>query len=183
MPRIDPIDPADAAPAARTMLEGIQKSLGVTPNLMATLAWSPAALDAYMGLSKSLGRGSLDAKLREQIALAVAGSNGCEYCGAAHATIGGGLGLDADEIAANLRGESADAAAAAALRFARRILETRGRVSDDELRDVRAAGYGNAEITEIVAAVALNVFTNYFNHVAGTEVDFPRVELPAPVAA
>ena len=42
------------------------------------------------------------------------------------------------------------------------------------------AGYSDAEITEIVSHVALNIFTNYFNHVARTEVDFPKVAVELP---
>ncbi|MSR64085.1 MAG: carboxymuconolactone decarboxylase family protein, partial [Planctomycetes bacterium] len=49
----------------------------------------------------------------------------------------------------------------------------RGLVSASDLAAVRAAGFGDDAIAEVVANVALNLFTNYFNHVAGTAVDFP----------
>ena len=178
MPRIDPIDPQAAEGKARTLLEAVHKKFGMTPNLTATLAQSPAALEGYLGLSGALAAGSLGAKLREQIAVAVAGASGCGYCASAHTAIGKSVGLPDEELGANLRGSASDPTAQAALDFALAVVEHRGWVSDDDLRRVRDAGFGDGEITEIVANVAQNLFTNYFNHIARTEVDFPPVELP-----
>ena len=183
MPRIQPIDPAQAEGKAKALLDGVHKTLGMTPNLMRTMANSPAVLDAYLGFGKALAGGSLSARLREQIALAVAGANGCEYCAAAHTALGKMLGLDSAELAANLEARASDPATAATLRFARVIVLERGWVDDVELARVREAGYGEGEIAEIVAAVALNIFSNYFNHVAESEVDFPPVALATKAAA
>ena len=115
--------------------------------------------------------------------LANARENECDYCASAHTLIGKGTGLSATELAANLRGESADAKTQSALDFVRAIVATRGRVSDAQVQAVRAAGYGDGEIVEIVANVAANIFTNYFNHVAATQIDFPRVNAAAPAVA
>lgn len=175
MPRINPIDPAQAEGQAKVLLDGVRKHLGMVPNLLATLARAPAALEAYLGLGQALGRGSLDAKTREAIALTVAGENGCDYCAAAHSAIGAGLGVAAEELAVNLAGRSSDPRVAAILRFARAVVVERGWVGDDEMAHARAAGLGDGEITEIVAAVAASTFSNYFNHVAETEADFPPV--------
>lgn len=175
MPRLNPIDHARAEGKAKVLLDGVRKKYGMVPNLLATLAHAPAALEAYLGLGQTLGRGSLDAKTREAIALTAAGENGCDYCAAAHSAIGAGLGVTAEELGANLRGQSSDRRVAAILRFARAVVVERGWVGDDELAAARAAGLTDGEITEIVAAVAVNTFSNYFNHVAGTEVDFPPV--------
>lgn len=176
MPRIQRIETADAAPKARTLLEGVQRKLGTTPNLMATMANSPAVLEAYLGFSNSLSHSSLSGKLREQIALTVGEVNRCQYCLAAHTTLGRMVGLSDEEIADSRLGASPDRKTEAVLRFARRIVTERGWVSDGDVAAVRAAGVNDAEMTEIVATVALNLLTNYFNHVAGTEVDFPEVE-------
>ncbi len=175
MPRLNPIDPAQAEGQAKVLLDGVYKRYGMVPNLLATLAHAPAALEAYLGLGQALGRGSLDARTREAIALTVAGENGCDYCASAHSAAGAGLGMTAEELGANLRGRSSDPRVAAILRFARAVVVERGRVGDDELAQVRAAGLGDREIAEIVAAVAASTFSNYFNHVAGTEIDFPAV--------
>jgi len=183
MPRITPIDPASADPKAQNLLDGVQKALGTTPNLMKTLAHSPASLNAYLGFGQALGGGQLGGVLREQIALAVAGANGCEYCASAHTALGKGQKIDDEELARNVTGQSSDPRTQTALDFARAIVTKRGWVSDDDLAAVREAGFSEGEIVEIVATVALNVFTNYFNHVAGTDVDFPRVRVPEPVSA
>ncbi len=180
MPRINPIDPDTAEGKTRTILEGIRKKSGRVPNLLATLAQSPASLNAYVGLGQALGGGSLDAGLREQIAVAVAGANGCGYCASAHTAIGKSVGVDAGELAANLRGIAGHARTQAALDFALVIVEKRGWASDDDLQRVRDAGFGDGEITEIVVNVVANIFSNYFNHVAQTEIDFPVVQVSEP---
>lgn len=177
MSRIPTPATIDAAPAAaRPLLDGVQKSLGSVPNLFRLLATSPAALGGYLGLSGALAKGTLDARTRERLALAIAEFHGCDYCLAAHSYIGANLAkLDAAEIAANRAGRSSDAKADAAIRFALAVIEARGQVSDDALIAVRAAGWGDAEILEIILHVALNTLTNYVNEVAGTVVDFPPV--------
>jgi uncharacterized peroxidase-related enzyme len=168
----------DTAPtAAQPLLNGVKAKLGSVPNLFRLLAVSPAALEGYLGLSGALGKGSLDARTRERIALAVAEFNGCGYCTSAHAFIGKNMaGLTDAEIAANRSGSSTDARAAAAVSFAVRVVETRGQVSDADVASIRLAGYSDAEVVEIVLHVALNTLTNYVNEVAETSIDFPAVK-------
>ncbi len=177
MPRITALNPAETTGHTRKLLDGVQAKIGMTPNLMKTLAHAPAALEAYLHFSAALGTGVLDAKFREQIALAVAQANSCEYCLAAHSAIGKMVGLSPAEIARGREAHAEDAKRDAGLRFAQTIVVQRGEVSDGAIAMVRAAGYNDQEITEIVANVAVNIFTNYFNHVAQTEVDFPKVRL------
>ena len=183
MPRLTPIDPARAEGKAKALLDGVQKALGTTPNLLRTLAHSPAALQAYLDLGKSLGGGSLSAEAREAIALTVAGENDCDYCASAHTALGCQLGVAASELAGNLAGRSGEPKLAAALNFARAVVVKRGWMSDADLRHVREAGVSDGEIAEVLAAVAANTFSNYFNHVAGTEIDFPPVKTSHKAAA
>ena len=177
MPRLDPIDPEQAQGRAKTLLDGVRKRLGMTPNLMRTLAASPAALEALLAFIAALGGGGLGARVGEQISLAVSNANGCRYCISAHAALGRQLGLDEVELARNLRGRASDPKVEAALRFALAIVAKRGWVSDEDLARVRAAGHDDGAIAEIVANVALNMFANYFDHIAETDVDFPPVEV------
>jgi uncharacterized peroxidase-related enzyme len=166
----------DAPPAARPQLEAVKKMLGSVPNLFRMVANSPAALEGYVGLLGALSKGSLPAATHERIALAIAETNGCDYCLSAHAWLGQNVAkLDDAEMAANRRGASLDPRADAAVRFARQVVERRGHVNDAELRAVREAGYDDAQIIEIVQHVALNTWTNYVNSVAQTVVDFPVV--------
>ena len=183
MPRIQPVNPAEATGKTKQLLDGVQAKLGMTPNLMRTLANAPAALDAYLKFGSALSTGGLDAKFREQIALTVAQANSCEYCLSAHSAIGKMVGLNAEEITRSRASHSSDPKRNAGLHFAQLLVVKRGEVSDQELAAVRDAGYTDGEIAEIVANVAINIFTNYFNHLAQTEVDFPRVPVALASAA
>ena len=168
----------ESAPAAsQPMLEAVKKQIGVVPNLFRLVANSPAALEGYLGMSGALGKGALPAPTRERIALAVAQINGCAYCLSAHTYLGKNVAkLDDAEIAANRAGASNDAKADAAVRFAAKVTELRGKVSAEDVLAVRNAGYSDAQIVEIVQHVALNTWTNYINEVAKTEIDFPAVD-------
>jgi uncharacterized peroxidase-related enzyme len=183
MSRIATPPTIDAAPAeSRALLEAVKKQLGSVPNLFRLVSNSPAALRGYLDMSAALGHGSLAPATRERIALAIAQENGCAYCLSAHTYLGRNLAkLDEAEIAANRRGGSNDAKAAAAVRFAVDVLRKRGRIEDADLRTVRAAGYDDAQLVEIVQHVALNTWTNFINNVSQTAVDFPPVAVD-PIA-
>ena len=166
----------EAAPAAsQPMLDAVRKQLGVVPNLFRLVALSPAVLQGYLGFNAALAK-TLDVKTRERIALAVAEVNGCDYCLSAHTYLGLNLAkLDAAEIALNRNGASTDPKAHAAVRFAALVAKARGQVNDADIAAVRAAGWTDAQIVEIVAVVAENVLTNFLNNVAQTAIDFPVV--------
>jgi uncharacterized peroxidase-related enzyme len=177
MSRIETVNPSQASGKTKELLDGVKSKLGMTPNLMRVMANSPAVLDAYLKFSGTLGSGDLPAKTREQIALTVGQANSCDYCLSAHSAIGKMVGLTADQILDSRRGTSAEPTTDAVLRFTHQLVEKRGLVSDADLEAVRSAGMNDGAIAEIVANVALNIFTNYFNHVAQTEIDFPRAEV------
>ncbi|MGR3805141.1 carboxymuconolactone decarboxylase family protein [Marinibacterium profundimaris] len=168
----------EAAPAAaRPALEQVKSQLGSVPNLFRLVANSPVALEGWLGLSGALGKGQLPAATRERIALALAEFNGCGYCLSAHTYVASHVaGLSAQEISANRMGRSTDAKADAAVAFALRVAETRGHVTDADVKTLRDAGYDDGQLIEIVQHVALNIWTNYMNEVAKTEIDFPLAE-------
>lgn len=168
-----------ALAASQPLLDAVEKQLGVVPNLFRLIGQSPAALDGFLAFSGALGR-TLDVKTRNRIALATAEANACDYCLSAHSYLATNLAkLDDAEIAANRRGHSNDQKADAALVFAAKVARSRGQVTDADVAAVKLAGYTDAEIVDIVANVALNVFTNFLNNVAGTEIDFPVVRAEA----
>lgn len=177
-----PATVADAPEASQPLLQAVQSKIGFAPNIYKLIANSPAALEGTLSLTEALGKGALDAKTRERIALAVANVNGCNYCNAAHSAIAGGLKLDSLEIEANRAGRSSDPQAEVAVAFARKVAISRADVTDSDVQAVRDAGYSDAQLIEIVAHVALNTLTNYVNEVFGTPIDFPEVE-PARRAA
>lgn len=177
-----PTDIADAPEASRPLLDAVAKQLGRAPNMFRSIAVSPVVLEGHLALAGALGKGALPAATRERIALAVAEVNGCSYCLSAHTYLGRHLSkLDDAEMTANRNGASNDPKADAAVRFAAQVARERGHVADDDVLAVRRAGYTDAQVVEIVAHVALNSWTNYFNEVFQTEIDFPVVA-PRPHA-
>ena len=173
MPRILPVRPETADPKTAELLSDLKQRTGMVPNLVSTMAQSPTVATAYLGFSQALAGGRLPAPLREQISLAVGQANDCGYCVAAHCALGQKAGLSLEDVAQARHATATGDKSGVALAFARQLVDGRGRVADADIDGLRKAGYDDGEIGEIVANVALNIFTNYFNHVAGTEIDFP----------
>jgi uncharacterized peroxidase-related enzyme len=179
MSRIAAIDPAAAQGKTKELLDGVHKALGLTPNLYRVAGQSPAALDGLLSLTGALNHAKLGPKTREAVALAVGQANACDYCLSAHTLLGKGAGLAPDDIANARGGHAADPKTDAVLRFARSLVQNQGHVSDAELAGLRQVGLGEGEIVEAVALTVLNIFTNYLNHVAETDIDFPVVRAAA----
>lgn len=176
MSTLKPLTIDQAATELRPALEGVRRSLGKLPNMFGVLAHSPVALNAYLQLAGSAGKGTLSARQRELIALAVGCRNACDYCVAAHTAIGAGVGVSAADALAARRGQASDPRDAALLRLAVSIVGGQGHVPASELVSFKTAGFDDAAILEVLVNVVLNVLTNWTNHLAGTEIDFP---LPA----
>ncbi len=167
---------SDAPEASQALLKGVEKMLGSAPNMFRLISNSSATLEGYLGLNGALQKGRIDAATRERIALAVANTNGCDYCNSAHTFLAKTFAkLDEAELAANRAGSSSDAKAHAAVAFAVKVATNRGQVSASDISTVKAAGFSDAEMVEIVGHVALNVLTNYINEVFKTDIDFPVV--------
>ena len=165
----------DVPEASKPILDAVQKQLGVVPNMYRLIALSPAALQGFTANNGALTK-TLDVKTRERIALAVAQVNGCDYCLSAHSYLSLNLAkIGPDEIALNRKGQSGDAKADAAVHFAAKVVRERGHVTEADIRAVRAAGFSDAQIVEILPVTAENIFTNVLNVVAETDIDFPVV--------
>lgn len=172
----------DAPEASKPILDNVKKQLGFVPNLHRLMSISPSVLNGWLGLMSNLSK-TLDVKTRDSIALAVSEANGCHYCLSAHSYVAEKFAkMSHEEIALNRQGQSTDPRRGAAAGFAKQVIETRGQVSDADLAAVRAAGFDDAQIVEIVASAAQFLMTNFLNNVAGTDVDFPAVEPARQVA-
>ncbi|WP_214071435.1 carboxymuconolactone decarboxylase family protein [Mucilaginibacter sp. dw_454] len=183
MQRLIALEPATATGKTKELFNALEAKLGMVPNMMRTMGNSPAALNGYLSFNAALTESNIGAKLGELIALTVANANGCDYCNAAHSFIGEKLvHIDLNTLADAREGKAADAKTQAALDFALLVISTKGRVSDGDIATVKAAGFGDAEVAEIIAHVGLNILTNYFNIAAQVVVDFPAVPL-ANIAA
>jgi uncharacterized peroxidase-related enzyme len=173
------IDTSKAPAASNEMLGQIHGAFGATPNMFKAVSNSPAALKSMWGSFGALSGGTLGAKLGEQIAVAIANRNRCEYCLAAHTVLGKNAGVSATDMAAAQVGKSTDAKTQAALSFALKIVEQRAAITQADVTAIRSAGFNDGEIVEIMAHVALNLFTNYVNVAFNVPVDFPAVQLKA----
>lgn len=176
MTRLQALNPETTTGKTKELFNAVQSKLGAVPNMMRTMGNSDAVLEGYLNLSGALSKGKLGGKIGELIALTVGQSNDCHYCVAAHTYIGEKmLKTDIVTIEAARLGKSEDAKTQAILQFAKTLVDKSGRVADQDVTAAKDAGVTDAEIAEIVAHVALNVLTNYFNNTANTVVDFPAV--------
>lgn len=173
MARLPQLSDTEATGMTAELFTVIRGKIGMVPNIYRVAANRPAVLDALLGFGEALGAGSFDAKTREAISLAVAGANGCDYCASAHSAISKGLNVNDAAIEAHLAGRSDDPRLAAILRLADGIVAHKGHVSDSSLDAARQAGLNDGDIVEVTANVIVNIFTNYLNHVAQTDIDFP----------
>ena len=177
MSRINMVTDESANVEQKELFSAITEQLGMVPNFLKIFANSPTALRAFLGLHGIANEGSLDNLTKERIALALAEQNACQYCASAHTAIGSKAGLGGAEIAANRAGTSQDAKAAVAIKFANALAAHNGEVTSAELLEVRAAGYSESDIVEIITHVGMNVMTNILGKASRVEIDFPKVEL------
>lgn len=176
MTRLTALSPDQASGKTKELFNAITSKLGIVPNMMRTMGQSSAVLEGYLNLSGALGHGTLGAKLGELIALTVAEANTCDYCLSAHSYIGEKLvQVDTHALTQAREAKSSTPKIQAALTFALQLVHKKGAVSDGDVKAVRDAGYTEGEVGEIIAHVALNIFTNYLNKTAHTEIDFPVV--------
>jgi uncharacterized peroxidase-related enzyme len=177
MARVTLIDPNDTSGDGRTHLDAINGAFGTVPNMFKAVANSPAALASMWGSFGALGGGTLGARLGEEIAVAIANVNDCEYCLAAHTALGRKAGASAEEMAGAQVGRSSDPRTQAALTFALKVVRDRAAVTDADVAALKAAGFDDEGVVEIIAHIALNLFTNYVNVALDVPVDFPGVAL------
>lgn len=168
-----PLAPDTTTGIARELLDATRRQLGRVPNLYAAMAHSPVALQAYLAFRGALQQGVLDLQMRERVALLVAQLNDCDYCVAAHTFRGGKIGMSADDLMATRRADSADAKTAAALRLVKALMRHDEAAAETALTEAWQAGWNEAEVGELVAHLALNVFSNTFKQMAEPPLDFP----------
>lgn len=168
-----------AVEASRPLLEQVHAAFGATPNMFRAVANSPSALTSMWGSFGALSGGTLGPTLGEQLAVAIADLNDCEYCLAAHTALGRKAGASPEEMSDAQAGQSHDPKTAAALAFVTRVVRQRAKISNADVDALRQAGFDDGAVMEIMAHVALNTFTNYVNVAFDVPVDFPPVNLRA----
>lgn len=176
MQRLNSVNPQVAQGRTKELLETVQQAFGMVPNTAKVMANSPAVLDSFLAFSTAMAGAKIGTKLHNQVKLTTSETNSCDYCTSILSAVAPSAGLSPADILAGRTGDAEDRRTKAALTFAHNVLDTRGKVSDEQLASVREAGYGDAEIVEIVASVVLGCFTNFLNNVADTDLDVPKAE-------
>lgn len=176
MQRLNSVNPQEAQGRTKELLDTVQQAFGMIPNTAKVMANSPAVLDSFLAFSTAMGKVQIGGKLHNQVKLTTSETNSCDYCTSILSAVAPSAGLSAADILTGRTRNSEDRRTKAALAFANNVLESRGKVSDQQLTAVRDAGYGDGEIVEIVASVVLGCFTNFLNNVADTEFDIPKAE-------
>lgn len=175
MARTKPVTPDQAKDGVKQIYGTLQQKMGgKVINIFQYMGISPAALRGFMGLSAAENETSLSPKLREEIALAVAQANHCNYCLSAHTVIAGGLGLPSQQILQARKGESSDPKTQTILKFVKAVVEKRGQLNDQDVAALKAAGVNDKELVELILVILVNLFTNYFNNIVDTPMDFPQ---------
>ncbi|WP_452220667.1 carboxymuconolactone decarboxylase family protein [Lacinutrix salivirga] len=174
--RIKTLNPETTTGKSKELFNAVQNKVGFIPNLIKVFGNSPATLQTYLSLGELTASGNFSSKFREQLAFAIAEENACNYCLSAHTAIGKMNGLTDEQTELSRQGIAADPKTQAGLQFAQAVTKNRGQVSSDAIKAVKEAGYNDSDILEIVLNVVSNTLTNYVNHIAETEVDFPSVE-------
>ena len=176
MKHLEVLNREQVAPETQQIFDGLKSQVGMVPNLYATAAYSHHGLTALLNLGETLKKGNLNQKEVEAVALAVGQANSCQYCLSAHTTIGKMLGFSEDETLDIRRGSVTDPKLKALTSLATEITESRGLPSEESLAKFFEAGYSKGALVDVIGLVALNTFTNYLNHIADTEVDFPNAQ-------
>jgi uncharacterized peroxidase-related enzyme len=177
MARIQPLNRNNASAPVAATLDAVKARIGVVPNLFMTFANAPAALNGYLAFSEALTHGRLTPAQRESLALVIGQANSCQYCLSAHTLLGKGAGLSPTAIREARDGHADDPVTDALVKLAVKVVQQRGVLNDEDLAETRSAGVDDGLIVEVIAHVALNTLTNYINHIAATDIDFPVVQL------
>ncbi len=176
MNRISIIDHKNANAEQRKMLNGIQSSQGMVPNLLKVFVNSPVALKAFLGLQGVSNAGSLSPQTRVRIALAIAEQYSSEYCLSLYTVSGRRVGLTGNEMTSNRSGSSEDARASIAIRLALSISKNMGDISTFELIEAREAGYRDADIVEIITHVGMHLLASMLSKASNIDIDSQDVQ-------
>ena len=174
MSRLNVVEPSQAQGKTKEIYDHLQKTKGKVINIFQGMGNSPAALKAYLQMAETLGEGELSPEDREAVYLGVSESNGCNYCVSAHTVIAKKAGMTDDQIQAIRKLDPLSEKHHALLTFIKRVMETKGHVSEADVAAVRSAGYTDGQIAESIAYIGLATYSNYFNHVHDTPLDFPQ---------
>lgn len=161
-----------APEGAKETLREIEKKFGFIPNMMAVLAESPPALEAYRGIQAAFGKSGFSPAEQMFTTLVVSIANACTYCVPVYSMFSLKAGVPEAVVDAARDGGPIDDGRYAALRdFTTAVVDNRGHVSDDEIAAFLDAGFTKAQVLEVIVASAFKLISNYTNHMADIPLD------------
>ncbi len=172
--QITPLESQQADPNVKQMYQAIENKFHMLPNIFKNMGHSGVALKAFLDLSEAANHSSIPPKLREKLALAVGQANGCQYCLSAHTLGAKATGISENEIMDARKARASIPKEAAILDFAKKVVEKKAHIDEKELASLKAAGVNDQEIVDAILVIMVNMYTNYFNLITGTKVDFPN---------
>jgi uncharacterized peroxidase-related enzyme len=172
MARVNAVTPDKADQEVKEIYGQLEKKMGKVFNIFLNMGNSPAVLKSFIALDEAVNQTSLNPKLREQIALVVAQTNQCNYCLSAHTAISKGKGLADQEIIQARHGQAKDPKSQAILKFAKSVVDKKGKVNNQDIASLKAAGINDKELVDIILVIIINIFTNYFNNITDPQIDF-----------
>lgn len=173
MKNLEPLTFDQASEESQEIFKTLKEKMGKVPNVYATIGNSSKALKGILDLNATLSNGEFNGKEVETIALSVAEANDCDYCRAAHTAVGKMQGLTEEETIEIRSGEIADSKFKALSELAKEMTTTRGNQDQEYINNFFSAGYSKEALAELIGFVAVNTITNYTNHIADTDIDFP----------
>lgn len=176
MTRVNSVTEDEASPKVKLIYNLIKKNNGRIPNIFLNMGNAPSVLEAFISLSDAASHSTFTPLLAEKIALAVSQTNQCNYCLSAHTALGKATGLNDAAINNARKALTEPPKEQAILQFAKALVEKRGKVTNEDISNLKKAGVNNEEMLEIVLHVMVTMFTNYFNHVTDPQIDFPEVK-------
>jgi len=175
MPRIKQLQMDEVQTWTKNLFRKVEQGLGVLPNMFKCMGNSDVTLDGFLGLNAGLNAGKLGPKNVKLIILSTSQLNDCEYCVAAHTKMALDAGLLTEEECLNARRiKGPDEKTTKMLEFSKKIKETSGKVTDDDIKRVKDAGFSDVEIIEMIGTIALISIANYVSNVAQPDLDFPE---------
>ena len=178
MPRLHTQDIASASAETAQLFGAIKAAIGNVPNAYANIGVnSPVALEAVLKLDAALRNSTLNSKQIETIKLTVSQVAGCDYCLAAHTLVAKAAGISADAARQLRHGQACgDVQLDALSSFVKTLMTSSGTVPAPVVDAIKAAGFSDAQIVDTLLAVTAITFTNLFNRVNDTVLDFPAVD-------
>lgn len=178
MSRLFNLPVAESTGHAAQLYSAIKAAIGVVPNAYVDIGSnSPIALETLLNIDGALKKGTLSAKEGEVVKLVVSQTADCDYCLAAHTLIGKKTGLSKEDILAIRRGTpSSDSRLDTLAAFTRELISTNGTMSASAVEKIKAADFTDTQIVEIVLSITSITFTNLFNRINDTVLDFPPAD-------